>query len=58
MADQTDVNRKRHSVEIELLDHISENIKAGTNASYLSELTLAYRYLAGGAQPGSTIVKQ
>ncbi|MFJ6170563.1 hypothetical protein [Curtobacterium sp. NPDC092190] len=58
MADGVTVGRKQNDVALELLNHINEKIKADVNPSALSELALAYRYLAGGAQPGSTIVKQ
>jgi hypothetical protein len=57
MADRTQVLSKRHDVELELLVYISEAIAEKMPTKYLSELTLAYRYLEGGAQPGSVVVE-
>ncbi|WP_193750626.1 hypothetical protein [Curtobacterium citreum] len=57
MADRSKVIPKRHDVELELLDYISEAIKERMPTKYLSELTLAYRYLEGGTQPGSVVVE-
>ncbi|MET3452081.1 hypothetical protein [Curtobacterium sp. 1544] len=57
MADRTKVLSRRHDVQLELLEHISEAIAADTPSKYLAELALAYRYIDGGAQPGSVVVE-
>jgi len=57
MADRNEVISKRHDVELELLDYLSEAVKERMPPKYLSDLTLAFRYLEGGAQPGSVLVE-
>lgn len=57
MATKTEVDNKKHDVQIALLDQISAWIEAAeTNkaAEGVAELALAYRYLDGGMQPGGT----
>ncbi len=58
MATQNDVTEARHAAEIALLKKIEDGVSRGISAKIISEWSLAYRYLAGGAQPGSVSVEK
>ncbi|WIB42702.1 hypothetical protein [Curtobacterium sp. MCLR17_058] len=53
MPSYNDLISKRNQTAEQLLDHLSKKIAAGANATVISELALAFRYLDGGPQPGS-----
>ena len=58
MADYQKVASKRHDISIELLEHLRKEIAKGATATEINQLALAYRYLEGGAQPGSVVVEK
>jgi len=58
---QVDFNQlsfRRNEVAMQLLAHIEKTIEREAPHGVISELTLAYRYLEGGAQPGNGVVKK
>ncbi|MGN8049564.1 hypothetical protein ACTJKO_07705 [Curtobacterium sp. 22159] len=54
MPNYNDLISKRNQTADQLLDHLSAKITSGANAKVISELALAFRYLDGGPQPGSS----
>jgi hypothetical protein len=58
MPTKTEVEDKKHEVQLELLEKINawiEEADTGAAVSAVAELSLAYRYLAGGSQPGGAV---
>jgi len=58
MASQNDVTEARLAAQFALLKKIEDGATRGIAAKIVSEWSLAYRYLAGGAQPGSISVEK
>ena len=58
MATASEVTEAKQEAQLALLKRITQGVGSKVSPQALSEWALAYRYLAGGAQPGNTTVEK